>query len=90
MLNDRFCVHGLDTDAANVREAREHVRSLGIHGRVSVGLFDGKRLPYVDDLVNLLIADDLGEISQDEVMRVLAPPPRAGDGSSCRCRRATA
>ena len=73
LLNDRFCVHGLDTDVANVREAREHIRSLDIYGRVSVDVFDGKRLPYLDDLVNLLIADDLGEVSQDEVIRVLSP-----------------
>jgi len=73
LLNDRFTVHGLDADPGRLAEARKHIRSLGIYGRVSVGPFDGKHLPYVDDLVNLLIADDLGDVSQDEVLRVLAP-----------------
>lgn len=73
LLGDVFFVHGLDTDAKNVQKAREHIKSLGIYGRVSVGTFDGKHLPYVDELVNLLIADDLGGVSQDEVMRVLVP-----------------
>jgi outer membrane protein assembly factor BamB len=33
----------------------------------------GDRLPYAENLVNLLIADDLGGVGMDEVMRVLAP-----------------
>jgi len=70
---DRYLVHGLDADAENVRQARRHLRSLGIYGKVSVGAFDGRRLPYVDELVNLLIADDLGQVSTEEVMRVLVP-----------------
>ena len=31
-------------------------------GRVSVDRFDGKRLPYIDGLVNLVMAEDLGEL----------------------------
>ncbi|MEA3226368.1 MAG: PQQ-binding-like beta-propeller repeat protein, partial [Planctomycetota bacterium] len=34
---------------------------------------NGRILPYVDNMVNLLIADRLGSVSQAEVMRVLAP-----------------
>ena len=56
-----------------VAEAREHIRSMGLYGKVSVDTFDGRRLPYVDNLVNLLVAEDLGEVSMEEVMRVLAP-----------------
>jgi len=71
--NDRYLVHGLDASADNVRQAREHIRSRGLYGTVSVAAFDGKRLPYVDNLVNLLVADDLGGVTMKEVMRVLAP-----------------
>ena len=70
---DGFLVHGLDTDAEQVAEARRHIRSLGLYGTVSVDTFDGHRLPYVDNLVNLLVADRLGDVTMDEVMRVLAP-----------------
>jgi len=69
----RFTVQGLDGDAKNVAAAREYVRSLGLYGRVSVQQFDDKRLPYVDNLVNLVVAEDLGNVPMDEVMRVLAP-----------------
>jgi outer membrane protein assembly factor BamB len=70
---DGYLVHGLDTDADTVRRAREHVRSLGAYGGVSVDRFDGKRLPYVDGLVNLVVSEDLGAVGRDELMRVLAP-----------------
>ncbi len=70
---DSYLVHGLDTDAEQVAEAREHIRSRGLYGRVSVAQFDGEHLPYVDNLVNLVVADDLGEVRMKEVMRVLAP-----------------
>jgi len=68
-----YVVHGLDADAANVRKAREHVRSLGLYGKVSIDAFDAAHLPYVDNSVNLLIADRLGAAPRAEVMRVLAP-----------------
>ena len=71
--SDKLLVHGLDTDASNVVAARAHIRSRGLYGPVSVDTFDGRRLPYVNSLVNLLVADKLGGVTMDEVMRVLAP-----------------
>ena len=68
-----YLVQGLDSDPARVEAARGYVASRGIYGRVSVETFDGKRLPYVDNLVNLVVADRLGDLPMDEVMRVLAP-----------------
>jgi outer membrane protein assembly factor BamB len=70
---DSYLVQGLDTEAENVERAREKIKSFGAYGPVSVARFDGKRLPYVDNLVNLLVAEDLGNVSVDEVMRVLCP-----------------
>ncbi|KKK99283.1 hypothetical protein LCGC14_2634290, partial [marine sediment metagenome] len=68
-----FVVHGLDVDTVNVEKSRAHIRRKELYGPVSAALFDGKRLPYVDNLVNLLVADKLGDLTMDEVMRVLAP-----------------
>ena len=42
---DRYLVHGLDADAANVEAARGHLRSLGLYGRVSVEQYSGGRFP---------------------------------------------
>jgi len=71
--DERYLVHGLDSNAAQVAEARETIRAQGLYGPVSVDTFDGRRLPYVDNLVNLLVADDLKDVTKQEVMRVLAP-----------------
>jgi len=71
--NDSYLVHGLDTAPGIVETARKHIRSLGMYGRVSVDRLDGNRLPYVDNLVNLVVSEDPGEIPMDEVLRVLAP-----------------
>ena len=70
---DSYVVHGLDTKEANVAAARRHVSSLGLGGKVSFDTFDGKRLPFADNLVNLLVAERIGDVPTDEVMRVLAP-----------------
>jgi outer membrane protein assembly factor BamB len=71
--NDSYLVHGLDGDARNVATAREHVRSLGLYGSVSVDQLGGERLPYIDNLVSLLVSEELRGVSMAEVRRVLAP-----------------
>jgi len=68
-----FVVQGLDTDPANVAAARQHFAQLGLDGTVSAELFDGRHLPYVDGLVNLVVAEDPGKVPMAEVMRVLRP-----------------
>ena len=73
---DGCLVHGLDADPAQVAAAREHIRQAGRYGKVSADMLAGKRLPYADNLVSLLVAEDLdrpGSPPMAEVMRVLAP-----------------
>jgi len=71
--NDRYLVHGLDTDPDVVAKARKHIQRLGLYGRVSVEILDGTDLPYADNLVNLLVAEDLGKVPMEECLRALAP-----------------
>jgi len=70
---DGYLVHGLDTDAAEVERARRHISALGLSGEVSIDRLSGKRLPYVDNIVKLLVGEDLAGVPRDEVLRVLAP-----------------
>ncbi len=69
----RFLVQGLDIDAKNVEQARAHIHGLGLTGKVSADTFDGKQLPYADNLVNLLVVDGQSSVGRDEITRVLAP-----------------
>jgi len=71
--NESYLVHGLDRDLEDVEKAREYIRSVGKYGNISIDRLDGGRLPYVDNLVNLVVTEELGDTSMDEVMRVLAP-----------------
>ena len=71
--NDRFLVHGLDRDPANIKKARARIRAKKLCGKVSVELWRGDRLPYVDNLVNLLVADSAAGVPMDEILRVVAP-----------------
>jgi outer membrane protein assembly factor BamB len=71
--DDAFLVQQLDTDADRVARAREAIRQSGLSGKVTAERFDGKHLPYVDELVNYVIAESLGDVSMEEVMRVLRP-----------------
>ena len=73
LASDRYVVHGLDIDRADVERARRHIASLGLYGPVSIAPLADRRLPYADNLVNLLVAEDLGEVRMSEVMRVLVP-----------------
>ncbi|NQT38996.1 MAG: hypothetical protein HQ581_15975, partial [Planctomycetes bacterium] len=71
--NDRYTVHGLADDAADVAKARELIHQSGQYGPVSVEQWAESFLPYADNLVNLLVAEDLGDVPRDELMRVLCP-----------------
>ncbi|MFO7902385.1 MAG: PQQ-binding-like beta-propeller repeat protein [Pirellulaceae bacterium] len=68
-----FLVHGLDTNAAQVASARRHIDSLGLYGRVSAEKYDGKNLPYGDNIVNLIVVTDAADVDAAEIKRVLVP-----------------
>jgi len=71
--NEGYLVHGLDRQAENVQKAREYIQSIGTYGTVAVEQFDGERLPYANNLVNLIVSERLGDVPMSEVMRVLCP-----------------
>ncbi|MFP6656998.1 MAG: class I SAM-dependent methyltransferase, partial [Pirellulales bacterium] len=70
---EAFVVHGLDRNAKNIAEARRHIRSLDLYGKVSVDTLSGDGLPYTDNLVNLLVASTTGGVDKAEILRVLVP-----------------
>lgn len=72
----RFLVQVLDRDIRTVEEARKAFHAAGLYGLVSAdGLDEGRRLPYAENLVNLLVlSEEAGaRIETAEAMRVLCP-----------------
>ena len=70
---DAYTVHGLATDPAAVDAARRTIGALGLYGPVSIDRYDGRRLPYADNLASLVVIEDPAAAPMDEVLRVLAP-----------------
>jgi len=71
--SDRYTVHGLEADPGKVAEARSYIQAQGLYGPVSVEQYSGSVLPYTDNLINLIVVQDAGNVPMSEAMRVLAP-----------------
>ncbi len=71
----RKCTHWLDTDPMRVVALRNRVLdSTKAYGEVSVDTWDGKHLPYADNLVSKLVVRDAEyRVSPEEIQRVLSP-----------------
>ncbi|MFW6170420.1 MAG: PQQ-binding-like beta-propeller repeat protein, partial [Planctomycetota bacterium] len=84
--SDAHIVHALDTDPGNVRETRSRIMEQNLYGPVSADQLRGPDLPYIDNLVNLVVVQDPGEVPIAEVMRVIAPGGTAyiNDGDTWR------
>jgi outer membrane protein assembly factor BamB len=74
LFNDSCLVQTLDTDAGRIASVRKSIQAKGLYGNVSVIGWDGRRLPYADNIVNLIIVDgQKSQVERKEIMRVLAP-----------------
>ncbi|MGQ9731973.1 MAG: outer membrane protein assembly factor BamB family protein, partial [Candidatus Zipacnadales bacterium] len=71
--SESYLVHGLDASLRNVQQARKRLREAGRYGRVSVEQWRGGQLPYMDNIVNLLVLSEPTRVTPAEAMRVLAP-----------------
>jgi outer membrane protein assembly factor BamB len=72
-ISDRYLVQGLDLDPSRIEGARKRLIGCGLQGQVTARVFDGKHLPYASSTVNLLVAENLGDVAMTEALRVLAP-----------------
>jgi len=72
-LADNCVVQGLEADAQRVEAARAGIRALGVYGPVSVVHWNGKKLPYVDNLATLVVCEDADAVPAEELMRVVRP-----------------
>ncbi|WP_413433142.1 PQQ-binding-like beta-propeller repeat protein [Crateriforma spongiae] len=71
--NDATQVQGLVQTARQLKQARDHATDAERYGNVSFDQLRDRRLPYVDNLVNLLIVEDDIDIDASEIDRVLVP-----------------
>ncbi len=69
----KLLVHALESNPHNVSVAREALQQRGIYGVVSVEQWTAAQLPYPDNVINVLVAENPGKISEAELKRVLVP-----------------
>ena len=72
-VNPQCVVQGLRSDSASLNAIRKALLKQDLHGPVTVAPYDGKNLPYVDNLVNLVVASASSAAPRTEILRVLAP-----------------
>jgi len=70
---EAITLEALDTDPQQVSKARNHLEAKGLYGKITVEQFDGRSLPYADNLVNLVVASDECQVANEEIARVLVP-----------------
>ncbi|TWT91199.1 outer membrane protein assembly factor BamB family protein [Neorhodopirellula pilleata] len=71
-----FIIHVLLSDEDHVAAARNAIQEAGVYGKVSCDLYNGRDLPYVDGLVNLVLHKESCQVPEAELMRVLVPGGR--------------
>jgi outer membrane protein assembly factor BamB len=69
----KLLVHGLEADTAKVGRARQALLARGLYGQVSVEAWSASRLPYADNLVNVIVAQKDAGVPEGELLRTLAP-----------------
>jgi SAM-dependent methyltransferase len=72
-----FRIHGLAAEVRDVERARAHILSLGLYGKVTADRWHGKELPYIDNLVDLIVVSPRASVARDEMLRVLVPGGKA-------------
>jgi len=71
-------VHGLAIDDAACQRARKAIEAKGLAGRAMVERVALNPLPYLNDLANLVVAEDMAAlaaagVTREEILRILAP-----------------
>jgi outer membrane protein assembly factor BamB len=68
-----YALHVLLQDEPSVTALRRKLRDTSLYGKASVEKWRGGRLPYIDNLVNLLVCDTAQAVDHNEILRVLVP-----------------
>ena len=76
--NPMLVVHGIALDDAALARTREKIEAKGVLGRAMADKLEINPLPYLPDLANLVVVEDLAALTEkgltkEELLRVIAP-----------------
>ena len=76
--SEGYQAQALVTDSSKLDTVRKEMRKeAGIYGPIAADFWEGGQLPYIDNLVNLLLIEEGSKVSQKEIQRVLTPLGKA-------------
>ncbi len=70
---DNVLFHALESDAAALAATRELLFTELSYGQKSAIPYDGKALPYADNLVNMIVCETETTVPEEELLRALRP-----------------
>ena len=76
--SEGYQAQALVTDSSKLDSVRKEIRKeAGIYGPIAADSWEGGQLPYIDNLVNLLLIEEGAKVTQKEIQRVLTPLGKA-------------
>ena len=76
--SDSYQAQALVTDISKLDAVRKEIRKeAGTYGPIAADSWNGGQLPYVDNLVNLLLIEEGAQVNKKEIHRVLTPLGKA-------------
>ncbi|MHC4073438.1 MAG: hypothetical protein ACYTGS_15615 [Planctomycetota bacterium] len=73
MSRESFLVRGLLPETSDLGASRRHLLADGLYGNLSLVHWAGPDLPFIPNMVNVLVADSTTRIPREEILRVLVP-----------------
>lgn len=70
-------LHVLEKDEKALAATRAALFATGDYGRAAALSYDGKHLPYADNLINLIVSEGATTVADAELLRVLRPLGKA-------------
>lgn len=70
---ERLAVHGLDKSPATVEGVRRQLEQQGLAGKAALETWTDSDLPYADNLINVLVVETPGWVTETELFRALTP-----------------
>ena len=73
MSRDSFLVRGLLPETSDLGAYRKRLLADGLYGNLSLVHWAGRDLPFIPNLVNVLVIESPARIAREEILRVLVP-----------------
>ena len=67
MSNERFLVRVLLSEDVDLAQRRERLLTDGLYGKISLVHWSGSDLPFIPNVVNVLVIDSPDKVSRDEI-----------------------